>query len=209
MRDEKIEYVILYSGLISTEKASTGLCQGVQSSGRHCGRGHRVRSRKIDPISIAASLKMKISNATAAAHGANKWQFSCILRRSWPDTRGSCRSKGSVVRWFGTDSTAMNNVISSNNKQQNLLWHELHLIYRDFGVVFHPLYLKCSLGVLEGEGDRTAGRVPDPTYQYDMICSGWRVTLMNARSSDLKETTYEVAQRTYGFSGLCSSMHLG
>jgi branched-chain amino acid transport system substrate-binding protein len=206
MRDEKIEYVIpVFRADIYGEGFNRTFAREFKAQGGIVDEGIGYAPGKIDPISIAASLKMKISNATAAAHGANK---VAVLLVSFDEAgqilEEAADLKVPVVRWFGTDSTAMNNVISSNNKAAEFaMASNFTSSIEDFGVVFHPFVPSNAVSeYLKEKVIEQLGRVPDPTYQYDydmLWLAG--LTLMNARSSDLKETTYEVAQRTYGFSG--------
>lgn len=205
MRDEKIEYVIpVFRADIYGEGFNRTFAREFKAQGGIVDEGIGYAPGNIDPISIAASLKMKISNATAA-HGANK---VAVLLVSFDEAgqilEEAADLKVPVVRWFGTDSTAMNNVISSNNKAAEFaMASNFTSSIEDFGVVFHPFVPSNAVSeYLKEKVIEQLGRVPDPTYQYDydmLWLAG--LTLMNARSSDLKETTYEVAQRTYGFSG--------
>ena len=205
MRDEKIEYVIpVFRADIYGEGFNRTFAREFKAQGGIVDEGIGYAPGKIDPISVAASLKMKISNATVA-HGANK---VAVLLVSFDEAgqilEEAADLKVPEVRWFGTDSTAMNNVISSNNRAAEFaVASNFTSSIEDFGVVFHPFVPSNAVSeYLKEKVIEQLGRVPDPSYQYDydmLWLAG--LTLMNARSSDLKETTYEVASRTYGFSG--------
>ena len=205
MRDEKIEYVIpVFRADIYGEGFNRTFAREFKAQGGIVDEGIGYAPGKIDPISVAASLKMKISNATAA-HGANK---VAVLLVSFDEAgqilEEAADLKVPEVRWFGTDSTAMNNVISSNNRAAEFaMASNFTSSIEDFGVVFHPFVPSNAVSeYLKEKVIEQLGRVPDPTYQYDydmLWLAG--LTLMNARSNDLKVTTYEVASRTYGFSG--------
>ena len=205
MRNEKIEYVIpVFRADIYGKGFNRTFAREFKAQGGIVDEGIGYAPGKIDPISVAASLKMKISNATAA-HGANK---VAVLLVSFDEAgqilEEAADLKVPEVRWFGTDSTAMNNVISSNNRAAEFaMASNFTSSIEDFGVVFHPFVPSNAVSeYLKEKVIEQLGRVPDPSYQYDydmLWLAG--LTLMNARSSDLKETTYEVASRTYGFSG--------
>ena len=205
MRDEKIEYVIpVFRADVYGGGFNSTFAREFKAHGGIVDEGIGYAPGKIDPISIAASLKTKISNATAA-HGANK---VAVLLVSFDEAgqilEEAADLKVPEARWFGTDSTAMNNVISSNKKAAEFaMASNFTSSIEDFGVVFHPFVPSNAVSeYLKEKVIEQLGRVPDPSYQYDydmLWLAG--LTLMNARSSNLKETTYEVASRTYGFSG--------
>lgn len=205
MRDEKIEYVIpIFRADTYGEGFNRTFSREFKAQGGFVDEGIGYAPGKINPVSVATSLKRKISNATAA-YGADK---VAVLLVSF-DEAGQILDEAadlnlSKVRWFGTDSIAMSNVISSNHKAAEFaIASNFTASIQDFNMISCPFVpLNEFTTYLKNKVIEQLGKVPDPTYQYDydmLWLAG--LALMNASSSDLLETTYEVASKTHGFSG--------
>ena len=205
MKDEKIEYVIpLFRADIYGEGFNRTFATEFETHGGVVDEGIKYAPGEIDLASAVALLKAKISNAISA-QGADK---VAVLLISFDEAgqilEEAADLKVPAVRWFGTDSTAMNNAISSNHKAAEFAaTSNFTSSIEDFGVAFHPFVPSNAVSEhLKEKVIDQLGRVPEPTYQqnYDMLWLAG-LTLMNAGSVDLKDTTYKVASRTYGFSG--------
>jgi branched-chain amino acid transport system substrate-binding protein len=205
IRDEKIKYVIpVFRADIYGEGFNRTFAREFEAQGGVVDEGIGY-APGIDPASVAASLKTKISNANAA-YGADK---VAVLLVSY-DEAGQIMDKAAdlnlpVVRWFGTDSTAMSNAISSNQTAiEFAIASNFTASIQDFNMHGGPYVpLNEFVEYLKEKVIDQLGREPDPTYQYDYDMF-WLagLTLMKAQASDLKETTYRIASKTCGFSGL-------